>query len=115
MAGSHQLSDGLQGHVLDGFSQQAQGTERRAEAAGQVVACDGDEVIFTPLQMQNQDVLQLLAWVQLWGCRAVHKHLQVDVHTGTYAKTTWTSVMRTPRLIKTVLWSATIMTDGCYR
>lgn len=60
MTGSHQLSDGLEGHVLDGFSQQAQGTERQAEAAGQVIACDGDEVIFTPLQMQNQDVLQLL-------------------------------------------------------
>lgn len=53
----YQVTESFDGDLPDGFLHAAQRLQRRAEAAGQVVAGDGDEVVFATVQMEHQNVL----------------------------------------------------------
>lgn len=76
----HQVDQLGDGDLSDGLLHAAQGLQRGAEAAGQVVPRDGDEVVFAPVQMEHQDVLDgVLSGVQQRDRVFTDVHLQVDL------------------------------------
>lgn len=54
---SHQIDEFRDGYLSDGFLHAAQSLQRGTEAAGHVVARDGNEVVLATVQMQHQNVL----------------------------------------------------------
>lgn len=77
---SHQVDEFGDGDLSDGLLHAAQGVQRRAKAAGQVVSRNGDEIVFAAVQMQHQDVFDgVLARVQQRDWVFTHVHLQINL------------------------------------
>ena len=76
----YQVNEFCDGNLSDWFLHSTQGLQRGPKAAGQVVARDCNEVVFAPVQMEHQNVLnQVLAGVQQRDRVFAHVHLQIDL------------------------------------
>ena len=81
----HQVDELGDGDLPDGFLHAAQGVQRRAEAAGQVVPRDGDEEVLAAVQVQHQDVVDgVPAGVEQRDGVLADVHLQVDLQVLTW-------------------------------
>lgn len=77
---SYQVDEFGDGDLSDGLLHAAQGVQRCAKAAGQVVSGNGDEIVFATVQMQHQDVFNgVLARVQQCDRVLTDVHLQINL------------------------------------
>ena len=77
---THQVDELGDGDLPDGLLYVAQGLQRGTEAAGQVVAGDGDEVVLASVQVQHQDVFDgVLSQVEQRHRVLAHVHIQEDL------------------------------------
>lgn len=75
----HQVNEFGDGDFSDGLLHAAQSLQRGPEAAGQVVARDGNEVVLATVQMEHQDVLYgVLSWVQQRDRVFTYIRFQID-------------------------------------
>lgn len=78
---SYQVDELGDGDFADGLPHPAQGFQGGPEAAGQVVAADGEEVILAPVEVKDQDLLDLvLPRIQKGHRVLADVDIQGDVH-----------------------------------
>ena len=76
----HQVNELGDGDLSDGLLHAAQSLQRGTKATRQVVARDGDEVVFATVQVEHQNVLYgVLSGVQQRDGVFTDVHLQIDL------------------------------------